>query len=416
MNIFNNTAKLQSLMDTINALPEAGSGGVELPELLNPANESEVLLNKEYINADGVKKSGTFTIDSELTTQDDLITQIQTALQNKASAAPIEPVLQSKTATPTTSVQTITPDTNYDGLSQVVVEAIQTQTKTVTPSAANKTVTPDTGKFLTSVTVNGDANLVSDNIKEGVSIFGVSGAYAGSGGSGGDGNETLDALMNGTITSYSNSTMTEVRGGLFLSCKQLTDVNMPMCSKVNMFAFDYCLELNNISFPACETVGEQAFAYCYNLPVADFPLCTKIDMSAFTRCSRLTSINFPNCPSIANYAFNYCPSLTDVSLPSCQILNNSVFSNCYALPTISLPAATTISAGVFNKCYNLKSLYLMGSSVCALKNSNAFLSTPIGGYSASAGTYGSIYVPASLLTSYQTATNWTYFSSRIVGV
>jgi hypothetical protein len=49
-------------------------------------------------------------------------------------------------------------------------------------------------------------------------------------------------------------------------------------------------------------------------------------------------------------------------------------------------------------------------------NSNAFASTPIGGYSTSTGTYGSIYVPASLLTSYQTATNWTYFSSRFVGV
>ena len=64
--------------------------------------------------------------------------------------------------------------------------------------------------------------------------------------------------------------------------------------------------------------------------------------------------------------------------------------------------------------YNFKYLYLTGSSLCKLSNSNAFSSTPIGGYSASAGTYGSIYVPASLLTSYQTATNWAYFSSRFV--
>jgi hypothetical protein len=46
-------------------------------------------------------------------------------------------------------------------------------------------------------------------------------------------------------------------------------------------------------------------------------------------------------------------------------------------------------------------------------NSNAFSSTPIGGYGLGAG---SIYVPTSLLTSYQTATNWTYFSSRFVGI
>ena len=56
----------------------------------------------------------------------------------------------------------------------------------------------------------------------------------------------------------------------------------------------------------------------------------------------------------------------------------------------------------------------MGSSVCQLLNSSAFYSTPIGGYSAEAGTYGSIYVPSSLVASYKAATNWTYFSSRIV--
>lgn len=35
-----------------------------------------------------------------------------------------QPNLQSKTATPTTSQQVITPDNNYDGLSQVTVNAV----------------------------------------------------------------------------------------------------------------------------------------------------------------------------------------------------------------------------------------------------------------------------------------------------
>lgn len=90
--------------------------------------------------------------------------------------------LQTKTVTPTTSQQNVTPDSGYDGLSRVTVNAIQTETKSATPTAAAQTITPTSGKFLTSVTVNGDADLVAGNIKSGVNIFGVTGTYTGGGG------------------------------------------------------------------------------------------------------------------------------------------------------------------------------------------------------------------------------------------
>lgn len=50
-----------------------------------------------------------------------------------------------------------------------------TQSKTITPTAAGLTVTPDTGKVLSSVVVNGDADLVPANVRDGVNIFGVTG-------------------------------------------------------------------------------------------------------------------------------------------------------------------------------------------------------------------------------------------------
>lgn len=63
------------------------------------------------------------------------------------------PTLQSKSVTPGTSAQTVTPDSGYDGLSQVTVGAVHVQEKSVTPSTSAQTVTPDAGKYLSKVTV-----------------------------------------------------------------------------------------------------------------------------------------------------------------------------------------------------------------------------------------------------------------------
>ena len=146
---------------------------------------------------------------SNLSAQDSLIAQIQTALQGKAGGSgSASPVLQSKVVNPTTDQQTVKPDSNYDGLSQVIVNAIPstyvkpitTKTETTyTPTTSNQLIAA--GTYCSGVqTIKGDANLVADNIKNGTSIFGVTGTYEGSSGSsGGAGVETC------TLTIYGES-------------------------------------------------------------------------------------------------------------------------------------------------------------------------------------------------------------------
>lgn len=110
--------------------------------------------------------------------------------------------LQSKTVTPSENTKIVNPDSSYDALSSVTVEAISNMyigssvTKknaaTYIPKTTDQSIA--SGQYLSGAqTIKGDANLVAGNIKSGVSIFGVTGTYAGSGSSGDSGNNNVEA-------------------------------------------------------------------------------------------------------------------------------------------------------------------------------------------------------------------------------
>lgn len=168
------------------------------------------------------------------------------------------PKLQAKTVTPSTAQQAVTPDSGYDGLSKVTVYAIPSATQAtptisvssagkITASAtqsagyvaagtksatkqlttqAAKTVTPTTsdqtavasGRYTTgAVTVKGDSNLVAGNIKNGVTIFGVTGTH-----SGGENLDSVIAEQQALITELSSVLDSKAAGGSGASVETCT--------------------------------------------------------------------------------------------------------------------------------------------------------------------------------------------------
>lgn len=241
--------------------------------------------------------------------------------------AATDPVLQEKTVTPKTSAQSVTPDSGYDGLSKVTVNAMPTATqatpsisvnssglitasatqtagyvaagtksatkqlttqaaKTITPSTSQQTavakgvyttgavtvaaipstyVKPSATKAATTYTpttanqtiaagtycsgaqtIKGDANLVADNIKSGVSIFGVAGSYEGSGSGGGDAVETctvtvtaMEAILAYGATRYVDGIlMCEADRGYGEQEITLNNVVKGSCLTVTFLGFD----------------------------------------------------------------------------------------------------------------------------------------------------------------------------------
>ena len=86
-----------------------------------------------------------------------------------------------KTASLNTSTTSYTIPAGYHNGSGKV--SIALEQKTVTPSTSQQNITPSSGKVLSKVTVNTDSNLKAENIKNGVTIFGVTGTYSAGGNS-----------------------------------------------------------------------------------------------------------------------------------------------------------------------------------------------------------------------------------------
>lgn len=380
-NIMNNTTSLQDIL----TLLEDKAAGAVLPTLDNPAGADQLFAGYELIDGAGAVVEGTFTIDDELSAQDALIAQIQTALEGKAVAVP---VLQDKAVTPTKDVQTVTSDPEYDGLNVVTVNEIP-----------NEYIIPSGTK---NITENGTHD-VKDYASVSVEV------------------ETAGAadpvLQNKTVNpTYGTQEITADEGYDGLGMVRVNGIDEDMIipsgtyeitenGKHNIEEYKYV----QVNVASGGGGSEELGALLSNtLTEIDDSTITSLRSRACQGATKLVTVNLPNVTSVGTYAFYSCSGLVTAKLPKATSIPSQCFYLASALQYCDVGQASSLAAQAFNACSALVTLIIRRTAgVCTLNNTNAISNSGIG-----KGT-GYVYVPAALVDSYKAASNWSTYATQI---
>lgn len=234
-------------------------------------------------------------------------------------------ILQDKEVIPSKEEQTIKADENYSGLNQVKVNAVTSQV---------------------------DNNIISENIKNGIDILGVTGNFVGGkyaprfisfyGYTGTNLNDEIIGLDTSNTTSMSN---------MFYNCSNLTALDLSSFNTSNVTDMQMMLY-------GCKKITK--------LDISNFNIAkVNLIQNLFYQCKLLTSLDlrhFGKAPiSNMNFMFYGCENLTEVDLSNFEITktntyNTKMFGMCTKLMRIDLRSLD------FTKLYSAVSSYMFGDN------------------------------------------------------
>ena len=221
-----------------------------------------------------------------------------------------------------------------------------------------------------------------------------------------------------------------VRARAFADCSQLSQVSMSACVDIEARTFNKCISLESAYLPVVSIIGAYGFAYCSSLVSVEFPVCSSVLNDAFAYCSSLKYVSLPACEGLRTMTFANNYVLSSVYLPECRELRGWVFMGVGNNVSISIPKCESVN-GAFYACGAqvidlpvcsyigldtfiglVQTIILGSSSVCYLESDTSQHKVFATNGHFTDGT-GSIYVPASLVDEYKSATNWSSLSSYI---
>lgn len=148
-------------------------------------------------------------------------------------------------------------------------------------------------------------------------------------------------------------------------------------------------------------IGVRAFQDLKTLKYARFANVEQTEDNALLGCVNLLEFSAPRLKAVGTWTFQNCTNLKKCSIPIAETFGWAIFENT-ALEDIVLPRCKKITDRMFRYCANLKTIVLGNNAVVGIDNVRAFDGTPF----ATNGAGGTVYVPAALIESYKTATNW----------
>lgn len=226
----------------------------------------------------------------------------------------------------------------------------------VNVAVPDKGITPEGTKVMT-INANG-------TVTEDVSAYKnveVTVAVPASGGT----EDKTAAFLDGTITAYSNSELTEIREKAFYGCIKMKSVDLPNVVTLGADAFNTCKWLETVNIPKLAALPYQCFYYGFSLPDV---------------------LVFPACKNVAGYIISYAETKTLDILGGGQIDSYAFYRASY-FTTLILRNTETVTK--------------LQSAPSAVFNDYKSVT---------------VYVPDALLEDYKAATNWAKMAEQIKGL
>ena len=188
----------------------------------------------------------------------------------------------------------------------------------------------------------------------------------------------MNTEPNGEITL---STATQIKTRAFSHKSGITRVHAPHVTSIAQFAFSNALSgrIESTDFPSFHG-GDGSFEEAL-ITYANIPTWTNRPIYAFRNCKQLVELHLPNATGNIDRTCLGCTKLVVADCGKGNITNGASFQSCVALRTL-----------ILRNTDNVQTLIAWNANCMGGIYNNPTAST--------------IYVPSTLISSYQTATNW----------